>query len=92
MFLKRDDGTLHRVTGLSGDCLAQALQQAIARTHMEQTTFTLGTRWDFHRNMALKAQVDFVRGSSDSLFLYPISNEAFDGKLNVYSVSLDFVF
>jgi len=59
---------------------------------MDQTTFTLGTRWDFRRNMALKAQVDFVRGASDSLFLYPISDEAFDGKLNVYSVSLDFVF
>lgn len=72
--------------------LSQALQRAIARTHMDQTTFTLGTRWDFRRNMALKAQVDFVRGASDSLFLYPISDEAFDGKLNVYSVSLDFVF
>ena len=83
----------HGDSGLpDGAPLSQALQQAIARTHMEQTTFTLGTRWDFHRNMALKAQVDFVRGSSDSLFLYPISNEAFDGKLNVYSVSLDFVF
>ena len=37
--------------------------------------------------MALKAQVDFVRGASDSLFLYPISDEAFDGKLNVWRVA-----
>jgi len=72
--------------------LAQALHTAIARTHMDQTTYTLGARWDFRRDMALKAQVDLTRGQSDSLFLYPISNAAFDGKLNIYSLSLDFVF
>lgn len=72
--------------------LNDTLDRAIARTHMDQTTYTLGTRWDFRRDMALKAQVDFVRGRRDSRFLFPISDEDFDGNLNIYSVSLDFVF
>ena len=72
--------------------LTAGLNAAIARTHTDQTTYTLGARWDFRRDMALKAQVDMVRGARDSVWLYPTSNAAFDGKLNIYSVALDFVF
>lgn len=64
---------------------------AIARTHTDQTTYTLGAR-DFRRDMALKAQVDMVRGARDSIWLYPTSTAGFDGKLNIYSLALDFVF
>ncbi len=72
--------------------LTAGLNSAIARTHTDQTTYTLGTRWDFRRNMALKAQVDLVRGERDSVWLYPTHDAEFDGKLNIYSLSLDFVF
>ena len=42
--------------------------------------------------MALKAQVDMVRGARDSIYLYPTHDADFNGKLNVYSLALDFVF
>ena len=68
------------------------LAGALARTHLDQNTFSLGARWDFRRDMALKAQVDMVRGARDSIFLYPINDAGFNGKLNVFSLALDFVF
>jgi len=72
--------------------LTAGLNSAIARTHTDQTTYTLGARWDFRHNMALKAQVDMVRGARDSIYLYPTHDADFNGKLNVYSLALDFVF
>lgn len=69
-----------------------ALAGALARVHTDQHTWSLGTRWDFRRNMALKAQVDMIRGKPESIFLYPTSTPKFDGKLNVFSLALDFVF
>jgi hypothetical protein len=68
------------------------LAGALARTHTDQHTISFGTRWDFRRNMALKAQVDMVRGARDSIFLYPTNDAGFNGKLNVFSLALDFVF
>ena len=43
-------------------------------------------------DMALKAQVDMVRGARNSIYLYPTHDADFNGKLNVYSLALDFVF
>ena len=69
------------------------LAGSLARVHMDQNTWTLGARWDFRQDMALKAQLDMIRGTPESIFLYPSSTPgAFDGKLNVFSLSLDFVF
>lgn len=68
------------------------LAGAQTRVHTDQHTYTLGSRWDFRRNMALKAQIDFIRGKPESVFLYPITTSAFDGKMNVFSLALDFVF
>lgn len=70
-------------TGLAG---------AQTRVHTDQHTYTLGARWDFYRNMALKAQIDFIRGKPESVFLYSSTSPNFDGKLNVFSLALDFVF
>jgi hypothetical protein len=60
----------------------------------DQTTYTLGTRWDFRTNMALKLQWDTVRGSSASLFPYARANggSGWNGKTDVISVTMDFVF
>lgn len=59
---------------------------------LDQKTWSLGARWDFRKDMALKGQVDFIRGRPDSRFLYPVSTSAYDGRLDVYSLALDFVF
>ncbi len=58
-----------------------------------QSTFFAGVRWDLARNMALKAQVDVIRGHDSSIFPYRRDNrQQWDGQMNVYSMSLDFIF
>ena len=72
--------------------LNAGLATSLARVHTDQHTYTLGARWDFRQDMALKAQVDMIRGTPQSIFLYPSNTSNFDGKLNVFSLALDFVF
>ena len=58
-----------------------------------QSTYFAGVRWDLARNMALKAQVDVIRGHDSSIFPYRRDNrQQWDGQMNVYSMSLDFIF
>lgn len=72
--------------------LNQQIRQIMAQTHSNQHTITLGTRWDFQQNLALKAQLDFVRGNDDSRFPVRNANADWDGRMTVFSVALDFVF
>ncbi len=72
--------------------LNQQIRQIMAQTHSDQHTITLGTRWDFQQNLALKAQLDFVRGNDDSRFPVRNANPDWDGRMTVFSVALDFVF
>jgi hypothetical protein len=69
--------------------LGQALTKA---THTDQHTVTLGTRWDFRQNWALKAQLDSIRGTPQSLFLFRGPAPAWNGRMKVFSVALDFAF
>lgn len=64
----------------------------LAEFHTDQHTFFLGGRWDFHTNMALKAQVDWISGTQDSKFLYRWEPPTWSGHMSVYSLTLDFVF
>jgi hypothetical protein len=58
----------------------------------QQTTFA-GVRWDVVRNIALKAQWDGIRGDESSLFPYRQDNRArWDGRMDVYSLTMDFLF
>ena len=62
-------------------------------SHSAQHTSFIGLRWDLARNLALKAQWDMIRGNSRSLFPYRQENRAsWDGRMDVFSMSLDFVF
>ncbi|MGB9107272.1 MAG: hypothetical protein WCC39_01160 [Telluria sp.] len=57
----------------------------------EQTTDSIGVRWDFYRSLALKAQIDRVRPQNGTgLFLAP--QAGFKGPVTVGAVALDFVF
>ena len=67
-------------------------ESLISQSYLDQHTYTLGGRWDVHKNMALKAQVDWVRGTPASLFLFKNTQPAWDGNMTVYSLALDFVF
>ncbi len=61
--------------------------------HIDQNTFSLGMRWDFHPQMALKAQWDhtWVRENGGGLLILrePLDR---DITLNTFSVNLNFVF
>lgn len=62
-------------------------------SHADQQTTFAGMRWDVVRNMAVKAQWDGIRGDASSLFPYRQDNRArWDGRMDVFSLTLDFVF
>ncbi|WP_374355486.1 hypothetical protein, partial [Chitinimonas sp.] len=63
----------------------------------ERRQLDLGLRWDFREAMALKAQWtrhDITQrdiGSGQAV-TFPIPSSRFDGRVNVYSLNVDFVF
>ena len=57
----------------------------------EQTTDSIGVRWDFYRSVALKAQVDRVRPNAGNGLLIN-AQSGFKGPVTVGAVALDFVF
>jgi hypothetical protein len=57
----------------------------------EQTTDTIGVRWDFYRSMALKAQVDRVRPDGGNGLLLNVK-AGFRAPVTVGALALDFVF
>ena len=67
-------------------------ESLVSQSYLDQHTYTLGGRWDVHKNIALKAQVDWVRGTPASLFLFKNTQPAWDGNMTVYSLALDLVF
>lgn len=62
-------------------------------SHSEQHTSFLGARWDVAKNIALKAQWDLIRGDSTSIFPYRQDHrDRWDGKMDVFTVTMDFIF
>jgi predicted porin len=59
-----------------------------------QSTATLGMRWDVLRNASLKAQWDYVRVGENSVGTFTNFQPGFQpgGRVNLFSVALDFVF
>ncbi|RIX45667.1 MAG: hypothetical protein D3M94_12655 [Rhodocyclales bacterium GT-UBC] len=75
-----------------GNTLNPVVARIMADSHVDQYTTILGVRWDVARNIALKAQWDGIHGQPDSIFPYRLETDAFKGKLDVFSVTMDFVF
>lgn len=71
---------------------APLLAALTASTHADQHTTTLGMRWDFRDNLALKAQLDLVRGAPDSVHTLRGDAVRWDGRMRVLSLTLDFAF
>lgn len=81
--------------GLNGSSIQQNTIAAyvVQDSHADQQTTFAGTRWDVARNIAVKAQWDGIRGEASSLFPYRQDNRArWDGRMDVFSLTLDFVF
>jgi hypothetical protein len=64
----------------------------VAGSKIDRTTYTLGARWDFHHHMALKFQFDAVHATRDTSFSFANVTPDWNGKTDVLSVTLDFVF
>ena len=69
-----------------------AVSALLADSHSDQNTATLGLRWDFRRDMALKFQADAIRGTPQSIFPFRRETASWNGRTNVLSVALDFIF
>lgn len=72
--------------------LGALVNDLVASSHSDQHTVFLGVRWDIQHNLALKAQLDLVRGSSSSVFPVREPDRHWNGRLNVFSLAMDFVF
>jgi hypothetical protein len=86
----------HVATGLPdegiGALLNTRVSSLLAETFVDQHTVSLGLRWDFQRNMALKFQADMIRSDADSLFTAVKATPRWNGKTNIFTLALDFVF
>jgi len=93
------DGVAAELTPIVGPTSAARLQaglQAYADASLhDQNTISVGVRWDFYKNLALKAQFDHVnvKSPSPSGFLRNTSSSyPATGGGNVLAVALDFIF
>lgn len=76
-----------------GPLLVQIVSSELTpSTHMDQHTYTIGARWDFRQNWALKAQYDSVRGDQRSNILFRGTDNHWNGRMKVLSITLDFAF
>ena len=72
--------------------LDEAYRSFVSAADVDRTTYTLGARWDFTGQMALKAQWDSVRASPNASFSFANATPAWTGKMDLISITLDFVF
>jgi len=74
--------------------LNAGLNTTLGSFNSTQSSFSLGLRWDFMKNMALKTQYDRLSISEDSHGRLRNTQPGFQpgGKVDVVSVALDFVF
>ena len=79
---------------VTGDPMADAVTAYVmSDSHSDQKTTFAGLRWDVLRNVAVKAQWDGIRGDKNSYFPYRKEDRArWDGKLDVFSLTVDFIF
>ncbi|MDR1709061.1 MAG: hypothetical protein LBS70_05015 [Candidatus Accumulibacter sp.] len=78
--------------GPMGAAIDAGIAQAMASSHADRRTWSLGARWDFARNMDIKAQIDFIRGHRNSMLLLEDNRVRGDGRAKVFSLSFDFMF
>jgi hypothetical protein len=62
-------------------------------SHSDQKTTFVGVRWDVVRDVAVKAQWDSIHGDPKTYFPYRQEKRSrWDGTIDVFSLTLDFVF
>lgn len=64
---------------------------ATMRNQLEQSTDSIGVRWDFHRSAALKVQIDRIKPKNGP-GLFVQAKPGFHGPVTVAAAAIDFVF
>lgn len=72
--------------------LNQGYQQYMLASRVDQTTYSMGMRWDIFSTAALKLQWDIVRGHPSSRFSLARPDGEWNGRTSVLSAVVDFVF
>lgn len=75
-----------------GNTMNWAVARIMDDSRSDQGTVMVGARWDVARNIALKAQWDGIRGDASSVFPYRRETARWSGKMDVFSLTMDFVF
>ena len=69
-----------------------AVDEAITFNQFDQDTISLGARYDFAKNAALKMQVDWAHSRDNPSMFWVEPDPDWDGRATLFSVTLDFVF
>jgi hypothetical protein len=95
-------GTSHQMKNASPSPIPQVralidvTNEALDHLRQNQETFSVGTRWDFYENMALKLQYDRTHVINNSYGLWfentNNSNQQTNDSYNVFSLTFDFVY
>lgn len=84
---------MHEGLPVVGNATLNAYYQGfVAGSKVDRTTYSLGARWDFAVNTALKFQRDAIHATRDTSFSFANVAPAWNGKTDVLTVTLDFVF
>lgn len=75
-----------------GNASNPVVARIMADSHAQQRTSFVGVRWDFAANWAVKAQWDAIRGEADSIFPFRWEKPGWNGRADIFSATLDFVF
>ena len=87
------DAAPQRTTGLPApNPLDPAVAAALAFTQSRQHAVSLGMRYDFARNAALKVQLDRVRVHDGAALLWRNPQPDWNGRATIVTLTLDFVF
>jgi predicted porin len=92
MFIPGAPGMLAGPIAGLGGAINGILSDVINRDD-SQTTYSVGLRWDFAKNFALKGQYDHIKVDDSSRGLFTNITPGTDfGSVNVFSLAVDFVF
>lgn len=73
--------------------LREVTDRAINKNGIDEKSISLGMRWDFHPNVALKSQWShYWLGSNGTQFWQDISSKEESIQVNLWSVGIDFIF
>lgn len=72
--------------------LNQTFASLMRASGVDQKTYTVGVRWDVLPQAALKLQWDAIRGKDGSVFAFTPVDADWNGRTDVLSVVLDFIF